>query len=77
MTEKIWKYKYKDVVKVTEINDPHLGQVPHRTAEHLPDKGNFVIVQDKEDDTVCHIHSDVIINGLELTDEYTTIKGVL
>ena len=73
MTKKVWLRRYKDTVKITEIDDPHLGLTPHRTAEHLPDKGRFVITYDKEDETICYIHSDAIIDGLELIDENTTI----
>ena len=74
MTEKVWKYRYKDTVKETEQFDPCQEKlVPHFTAEHLPSKGNFVIVYDGKNKSVCHIHSDVEIDELELIEENTTI----
>lgn len=63
MSEKIWKYKYKDTVKVTTEYDEMLGEnVDCKTAEHHPG-WNAPIVYDGG---VCYIYSDRGIGGLEL-----------
>ncbi len=74
MSEKIWKFRHKDTVAVTEKFDESIGAVaPHRTAAHPPEKGGFVIVYDKKDQEVCYIHSDEKIAGLELLAENVEI----
>ena len=68
-------YRYKDTVIETEIDDPHLGLIPSRKAEHLSSKVKSVTVY-SEDKKRCHIHSDVEILGLETVEEDTPIGEV-
>ena len=76
MSGKIWKYVYKDEVKTESIEDPVLGTVDRKTAKHLPNEGDFVIIYDTEDITVCFIQSDIEIEGLELVSSDGLYKGV-
>lgn len=69
-TEKVWKFKYKDVIEVTpdtieieKINQPTTS----RTAKNHPG-WNAPILHDKNGKD-CYIYSDREIKGLELVGE--------
>lgn len=69
MSEKVWKFKYKDVVEVTqkpdELKDNELSD--SKTAKNHPG-GNAPIHYDKNGKD-CYIYSDQEIKGLELVGQ--------
>lgn len=73
MSEKRWTFRYKDTVKKVPHTDPVIGEGILRTAEHAPKTERSVVTWDKKDDTVCFIHTDVEILGLEFVAENMTI----
>lgn len=69
MTEKIWKFKYKDLIEVTQVVDESIKDEPidSRTAKNHPG-WNAPIHYDKNGKDCC-IYSDHEIEGLELVGE--------
>lgn len=69
MKDKIWKFKYKDVVEVTQVTDITIKADPvdSRTAKNHPG-WNAPIVYDKNGKD-CYIYSDQEIKGLGLAGE--------
>jgi len=81
MTEKVWRYKYKDTIKKTIDTDSAVLLVSHTeetfmTAEHHPG-WNAPIVYDK-DGITCYIYTDIpkaLVEG-DKTGEEELIEDV-
>jgi len=66
--EKVWKFKYKDVIATTRAFDSEFGkEVDFNTAKNL--LGWNVVIDKDKNDKDCYIYSDQEITGLELVGE--------